>query len=334
MRARLFLAASILAGVVLAVWLARAYDWSAVFAATAGVGLGGAAALCALRVFSIALCGLGWAWLVRPQVPGVGRGAFLLLRWVREAINVLLPVAQVGGDVVGGALLRRWGVGAGLCGAGVLVDLLLQTAAQALYTLIGLVLLLRVHGGEAFAGWVAGGLAAVVAGLAGFWLAQRRGMFGALERLMRASAARFAGRDGAETGVRAEAGVQAALDAMHRDGPAMAASFALRLLSWSLGAVEAWIALRCLGYPAGIAQALVIDALGQAVRTADSPVPGAVGVQEGGYVLLGALYGLPAEAALALSLLKRLPDVVLGVPGLLAWAAIQSRGASVLPSPG
>ena len=33
----------------------------------------------------------------------------MLLRLVREGINVLLPVASVGGDVVGGRLLTFWG---------------------------------------------------------------------------------------------------------------------------------------------------------------------------------------------------------------------------------
>jgi hypothetical protein len=37
-------------------------------------------------------------------------------------------------------------------------------------------------------------------------------------------------------------------------------------------------------------------------------VPNAVGVQEGAYILLGAIFGLSAETVLALSLLKRARD--------------------------
>jgi uncharacterized membrane protein YbhN (UPF0104 family) len=52
-------------------------------------------------------------------------------------------------------------------------------------------------------------------------------------------------------------------------------------------------------------------------------VPGALGAQEGGLIVLCAIFGVPPEAALALSLVKRLPDLVLGVPGLIAWQAME-----------
>jgi hypothetical protein len=40
-------------------------------------------------------------------------------------------------------------------------------------------------------------------------------------------------------------------------------------------------------------------------------------VQEGGYLLLAPLVGLPPDAALALSLAKRAREILLGLPGLL-----------------
>ena len=53
-------------------------------------------------------------------------------------------------------------------------------------------------------------------------------------------------------------------------------------------------------------------------------VPNAVGVQEGAYVMLGSLFGLSPDMALALSLLKRGRDITIGVPVLLAWQALES----------
>jgi hypothetical protein len=43
-----------------------------------------------------------------------------------------------------------------------------------------------------------------------------------------------------------------------------------------------------------------------------------LGVQEGGFTVLGALFGVPHEAALALSFVKRVPDLAIGSRGLLA----------------
>jgi hypothetical protein len=60
-------------------------------------------------------------------------------------------------------------------------------------------------------------------------------------------------------------------------------------------------------------------------------VPSALGVQEGGFTVLGALFGITPEAALALSCVKRVPDLAVDLPGLLAWYWLQLR--RLLPVP-
>jgi putative membrane protein len=100
---------------------------------------------------------------------------------------------------------------------------------------------------------------------------------------------------------------------------------ALHFAAWFVGAVEIWIPLHFMGYPVGFAEALVIESLAQAIRGAAFVVPGAIGVQEGGMIALGAVFGIPAEAALALSLIKRAADLAVGVPGLIAWQALEGK---------
>jgi hypothetical protein len=39
--------------------------------------------------------------------------------------------------------------------------------------------------------------------------------------------------------------------------------------------------------------------------------------------MLGAIFGLPPEMALALSLLKRGRDLAIGIPALLAWQTLE-----------
>ena len=63
------------------------------------------------------------------------------------------------------------------------------------------------------------------------------------------------------------------------------------------------------------------------VRAAAFVVPGGLGVQEGAYALLAALFGLPVEIAVALSLVKRARDLMIGVPALLAWQVGELRRA-------
>ena len=94
--------------------------------------------------------------------------------------------------------------------------------------------------------------------------------------------------------------------------------------SGSLARSKFW--WRCTyGLPVSYADALVVESLGQAVRAAAFLVPGAVGVQEVGFIAVCAVYGIPAAAALALSLVKRVPEIVLGLPFLFAWHVHEAR---------
>ena len=86
-----------------------------------------------------------------------------------------------------------------------------------------------------------------------------------------------------------------------------------------------WLALHFLGRPVGITTALLIESLGQVVRSSAFAVPGALGVQEAGYLLLGRTVDLGPETSLALSLVQRMRDLILGLPGLLAWWLVEFR---------
>jgi hypothetical protein len=48
-------------------------------------------------------------------------------------------------------------------------------------------------------------------------------------------------------------------------------------------------------------------------------------VQEGGYVVVGNLLGISGDAAFALSLIARVRELILGIPGLIAWQVIEAR---------
>jgi uncharacterized membrane protein YbhN (UPF0104 family) len=85
------------------------------------------------------------------------------------------------------------------------------------------------------------------------------------------------------------------------------------------------VALRLIGVDLPIHSVIVVESLIFTLRTAAFIVPGAIGLQEGAYVLLAPLFGLPAEAALALSLIKRARDLAIGVPVMIAWQIGEGR---------
>ena len=210
--------------------------------------------------------------------------------------------------------------------AAITVSTTLQTLAQIAFALLGVALL----GAQAshisqHALRTVGADRQRPAGAAGgrFYWMQRRGLF---SKLMRA-ATRFAGkRDWSQWMSQAQAIDLAVQDTYSRGGP-VAASFLLSLVGWLVGTGEVYLILQLIHHPVGWLDALLLESLGQAIRGAAFAIPGALGVQEGGYLLLAPLAGLPPDAALALSLAKRARELLLGLPGLL-YLHLSSRAAA------
>jgi uncharacterized membrane protein YbhN (UPF0104 family) len=150
--------------------------------------------------------------------------------------------------------------------------------------------------------------------IAGLVVAQRAGMPALLGRLVRRLGDIVPGLPVDEM-----RGTHAELLRLQRRWPALARAAGLHLLSWLIGVGETWLGLAAVGAPVALAPALVIESLGMAARSAGFAVPGALGVQEGGFLLVGSLFGVPAEAAVALSVLKRGREILAGLPALAAW---------------
>jgi len=255
---------------------------------------------------------LGWRQLVAPPV---SPASALKLRWIGESINGLLPVFQLGGNVVKAQLLTRRGVSAPAAGASVVVDVTTITGAQLVFTLLGLGLLIQHLGGGSLLLPLVVGFATMGVLLSGFLTLQRRGMFA----VMAQGVGRLR-RGGRWPGLAAGAAeLDERVAALYRDPGAVFRALGWHLLSWFLGAGEVWLALYFIGHPVGWLTAVLLESLGQAIRVAAFVIPGAMGVQEGGYLVLGRAVGLAPETCLALSLAKRVREIVLGVPGLVVW---------------
>jgi uncharacterized membrane protein YbhN (UPF0104 family) len=80
-----------------------------------------------------------------------------------------------------------------------------------------------------------------------------------------------------------------------------------------------------LGYPVSLLEAFLIESMVQGIRAAAFLIPGALGAQEGGFLIIGTLLALPADAALALALTRRVRELAFGIPGILAWQWFEAR---------
>jgi putative membrane protein len=286
-----------------------------IWAELTGVGLG-LLAIIAVHIGQLIFCAFAWRSLLAPGIsgrkPGVAR--LLLLRWIRESVDGLLPVAQVGGEIAASRLLTITGITLPMAGATIIADVTIETLTQALFTLIGLGLIFVLANPGDVAHWAALGFAVAVLFAALAVFAQRWGGVRMFEKLLMMIADRLGWNR-----LEGVAGLDVALTKVYQvRGRLLVAGFH-HLAAWSLGAGEVMVAAWALGYHLDLGQSYVIESLAQAIRSAAFFVPGAVGVQEGGFVVLAGLFGVPPDAAISISLTKRVRELALGLPGLAAW---------------
>ncbi len=315
------------AGILLFVALLSHYGMVQLLAAVAAAGWG-LFWVAIYRFVTIATDAVGW----RVLFTGPARPAFGPLwrvRWIGESINSLLPVAQVGGDVARARLAAQLGVPGPEAGATVVVDFTLGLVTQILYTLIGVALMAQASGARAETrGWLLGSLVAGLA-VAAFYLAQRFALFqkigGVLHVLLRGRVWDSLAGDAHE--------MDRDIAAIYWHRRSVIACGAWRMATWLLHTGETWLALYYLGAPVSLAHALILESLGTAVRSAAFAIPGGLGVQEGGFVLLGSQLGLSPQVSLALALVKRVRELLVGGPGLVAWTVAEGRNLARLLAP-
>jgi putative membrane protein len=260
--------------------------------------------------------------LLFPQEAAPRFGLVLLALWIGYSINLMLPVASVGGDVVRARLVAIWSGKPRDAIASVVVDKTVLVATLPLLGVIGIAALLRVVPDAGFLGAAIGSVILLASGLALLVLVQRAGVFGFLAT----RAVRLARRTGWEGLVEQAGNLDVAIRALYRRRGRIAVSTVLRLLARLSASGEVWLAARLLGYPITLADAIMLKSFTIVARAAAFPVPAGLGVQEGSFVALGALIGLPPDVALATSLATRVREIVSSVPGLLAWQTVEGRG--------
>ena len=307
-------------GLLLATAIVGYYGFADVWNALSAIHWSGFAIICAYHLALFAVLGIAW-YVVLPPPRAAGPGAVIWGRIVRDSGSEVLPLSQLGGFAMGARAASVAGLPGTLSVASTVVDVTLETLAQLVYAGVGIGLLVWLRPSASIAKPLGIGLIIGVFAVFGFVLVQRRGM-GVIERLAERLAPRWI-PDAAE---HARA-LHQHIHAMYSRMLGAQAGFLVHLAAWFANGIEAWIALHLMGRPLGIAAVLTIESLLYALRSFAFFVPNAVGVQEGAYVVIGGLFGLPPDVALALSLLQRGRDLTIGIPALLVWQGIEGRRA-------
>jgi putative membrane protein len=304
-------------GLFVATGVIAYFNAGRVLAAIEPIGIGGFLVVIVAQVLLFIPLGLAW-WL---PAGGTVRQAPLFVwgRLMREAASDVLPFSQLGGMVIAARAVVLGGVTTPVAFGSCVVDVTFEMAAQLIYTLFGIATLIAKLGfaarGDKLVLAMVISLVMAMAIVGGFIATQRRGL-GGLEKLARKMIPSAAHHATAITKV---------IEGSYRRPGPMWGSIGLHLASWFGGAAGTWLILDFIDHPLPFMSVAAIEALLFAVKNSAFFVPSGLGVQEGAYAVLGPLFGLPADVALALSLLKRARDICVGVPILLSWQFIEGR---------
>ena len=242
------------------------------------------------------------------------------LVWIREAVNGLLPVARVGGEIISARLLTVDGLRLSPAVASLILDMTLSLITQFLFTMLGMGLLSFYSDDAHTVLRISLGLAATAPIFVALVLVQRYGLF----RVLSLPVKLLAGQRWAQLNVGSRRLDRAVAIGYRRRGRLLRSAL-WQFAAWVAGAGEIWLALYYLGHPVSLGEALTLEALAQAVSSIAVVVPAALGVQEGGFLLFGTLLGLGPEIALALALARRVRDLIVYVPALIALQLSEGR---------
>jgi len=264
---------------------------------------------------------IAW-WVLFPKSNRPPLLQLFWMRWIGESVSTLVPSAAVGGDIVRARLAAIKGAPVAIAAGTVIVDITLGIFATAGFTVLGLLLLVHVTGQTSFVRPTSIGIVIGLVAFVGFYFAQRRGMFGFVGRLI----ARLASSAEWQSLVQQQGDLlDQTVRSLYARRHGLVACCAWTIFSFVAAAGEIWIALYGMDLPASFLNALILQSMAFTIRSAAFAVPGGIGVQEGGYVFVGGLLGIPGESAFALSLITRLRELGLGIPGLITWQFIEGR---------
>ncbi|MCI0541495.1 MAG: flippase-like domain-containing protein [Verrucomicrobiales bacterium] len=250
------------------------------------------------------------AWSLSFAVkPAVSFWRLFLVRWAGESINSILPSAYVGGEALKVYFLGKHGVNVTDATSSAVISKTLQTIAQVFFigmAALACILVFPEKNGlqlQMGAGLLAGLI--IVSGL--LWL-QRRGLFGSLFAVAERLRLRLAFLERQRFRLDHLDDQIAAFYRGHRRRFFL--SSATYLGGWLLDTLEIFLVGFLVGTPLNWPEALIVEAFAGVAKALGMWVPGSLGVQETGIVLIGRAIGLGDAFCLAYALIRRGREII------------------------
>ena len=273
----------------------------------------------------------GWKVTLGPSAKAIPFWRVLAIRTAGEVVNMTTPTAYVGGEPLKAYLLKKHHVPMVEGLASVIIAKTTMTIAEVLFILLGIALGVWLLGGNDSSGHtVAAALVSVgllAFGTAAFVFVQRQGIFTWLLGFLRKIGLKIAYLEAREEKLRSLD--QTILDFYRHNRPAFYASTGLFFLGWMTEALEVYVIVYYLGGPALALSAISIGALSVFIKGGTFFIPGSLGAQDGGNVLLLSAFGYSDVTGITFALLRRFRELVWIGIGLLCLLLVGGRSVAL-----
>lgn len=270
---------------------------------------------------------LSW-WLLFPPGKRLSFAEASLLSWIGLAVNWVLPVATLGGEVAKFELATQRATtrppGRSLVAATLVVDKTTQVITQLLLVGAALAALSELSGRASALAASSRGVVLVGLALGLFLWGQHAGLFGRTLRALGQGEHRYG--DAANR-------LDAEISAIYRRRRALSGALLCRLAFRLLFAAEIYWAFQMFGVACPVFTLLLLESVVQGARMSAFVVPAGIGVQEGALLAAGQLLGLPVEALMAAAVLKRLRELTVSLPALVVWQYLRLKKAPAPAGP-
>lgn len=305
----------LIGGLVLFGWYVSGIGLKSVWQAILSLGSWAPLVLVPYLVVYVVDC-LAWSQTLPVKSTRLRFLTLLRIRWSGESLNNLVPSAYVGGEALKVYLLRSYGINATEGATSSVISKSAQTLGQLAFILVASVIFLIIassHPGlrVGLAFICIAGCAAVIAL---FWV-QRLGLFRMIIALFEKLRLKFHPLEVRKAKLLE---LDATILGFYRREPRrFYASTLLYLGGWMLDTVEIYLVAHLLDMPITWSQAVVMEAFTGVAKALGMWLPGSLGIQESGIILMGRLTGLPDTLAAAYALIRRARELIFVAIGML-----------------
>jgi uncharacterized protein (TIRG00374 family) len=272
----------------------------------------------------------GWKVVLGQAAQRVPFWRLLTIRTAGEVVNMTTPTAYLGGEPLKAYLLKQSGVSMADGAASVVIAKTTMTIAEVFYILMGIALGFWILGAGSSAGQtITAALLSVgllVCSIGGFVMIQQRGLFASVLSLVKKLGLRIKALEAQEEHLYSID--QTIRDFYSHHQKAFYASMGLYFLGWMAESLEVFGIIYLLGGSVSALSALSIGALAVFIKGGSFFIPGSLGAQDAGNLLLLQTFGYSDVTGITFALLRRFREVVWIGIGLVCLALIGKRGPS------